>query len=480
MKILYENCFLPLSGAKCFAVEDETFAPPLPPFDRVCDLKGAAVLPAFLDAHSHILAYALSLLQADGAACRTAEDYADAAEAFARAHGLESGALVTVKNADRFPPSEALDLIPRPLHLQARSGHAGMFNGAARRLLGLDGSGTLEETGYLAATRKVPLPELSAIVHAFERAQEDYLSHGFCIAQEGLLTKEMFPVYEALLRENALRMDVVAYPAPENYDEALRLFHREKSRLRVGGVKIFLDGSPQQKTAFLREPYTGGGCGAPTMTRAEVLQAAQFAAARGAQLLAHCNGDGAAELFLDALSALSASDRARIRPVVIHGQIIGDDQLRRAAKLGATVSFFPAHIRYWGDAHLKNLGKERAARISPARSALACDIPFTLHQDSPVCPPDPLEAAACAVNRVTAAGKRLRGQEIGVREALASLTENAARQYGFPDRGRIGPDMRADFLILNCDPLALPPEALETVKIEATYLAGRCAFRRTP
>ena len=70
MKILYENCFLPLSGATCFAVEDETFAPPLPPFDRVCDLKGAAVLPAFLDAHSHILAYALSLLQADGAACR--------------------------------------------------------------------------------------------------------------------------------------------------------------------------------------------------------------------------------------------------------------------------------------------------------------------------------------------------------------------------------------------------------------------------
>ena len=176
---------------------------------------------------------------------------------------------------------------------------------------------------------------------------------------------------------------------------------------------------------------------------------------------------------------MTDADRARIRPVLIHGQIIGDDQLSRAAALGVTVSFFPAHIRYWGETHLKNLGRERAARISPARSALTFGIPFTLHQDTPVCKPAPLEAAACAALRTTADGTRFRGQEISVRNALLALTQNAARQYGFADRGRICTGMRADFLVCDRDPLALPPQESESVSIEAAYLDGARVFTRT-
>ena len=481
VKTLYENCYLPLTGERRFAAEDGRFAPAAPPFGARIDLGGAVVLPAFLDAHSHILAYALSLLQADGSECAAAADYAAAADAFARAHGLDAEAFVTVKNVGVFPPSDAFDALPRPLHLQARSGHSGMFNERARRLLGLKRAGVLEETEYLAATEKVPMPAAGAIETAFLQAQADYFAGGAALAQEGFLTRGMFPVYEALRARDAMRMDVIAYVSPADYDEAIRRFPpHAKSRLRVGGMKIFFDGSPQQKTAFLREPYVGGGVGTPTMTEAEAVEACAFAAARGAQLLAHCNGDGAAERFLSALARLSAAERARIRPVLIHGQIVGDDQIERAAALGVTVSFFPAHIRYWGEVHRKNLGQARAERISPARSALRCGIPFTLHQDSPVCRPDLWEAAACAVNRTTAAGTRLRGQEISVREALLALTRNAARQYGFSDMGGTAPGMRANFLLADRDPLALPPEALETVRTDAVFLGGACAFRRTP
>ena len=481
MKILYENCTLPLSGGSRFAVENGKFAAPLPPFDEARDLGGAAVLPAFLDAHSHLLAYAVSLTQADGAACRTAADYAACAELFARTHGVGKDALVTVRNADVFPDPAALDRVPRPLHLQARSGHAGMFNGAARALLGLQKAGVLEETDYLAATKKVPMPAESRLFSAFAQAQADYIAHGFSLAQEGVFPRAMFPVYAALCAEDMLRLDVYAYPPPEDYDEAARAFPPDKKRrLTIGGMKIFLDGSPQQRTAFLREPYRGGGRGVQTMTEAEVYEACAFAAARGAQLLAHCNGDGAAEVFLNALARLPDGARRDIRPVLVHGQIIGDDQLRRAAELGVTVSFFPAHIRHWGETHIKNLGRARAERISPARTALGCGVRVTLHQDTPVCAPDPFEAAACAVLRRTAGGKVFGGESIPVKEALTALTEGAAAQYGPDGRGRIAAGAKADFLLLDGDPIALPPERLETVKIKAVYLNGSCAFRRTP
>ena len=474
MKTLYTNCFLPLSGARSFAVENGRFAPAEPPFEERRDLHGAFVLPAFLDAHSHLLAYALTLLQADGAACRTAEEYAACADAFARSRALPDDALVTIKHADVFPDAAALDAFPRPLHLQARSGHAGMFNLAARRMARGARAGVMEEGEYLAAARRLPLPQ--GIGPAFEAAQRDYLSHGYCLAQEGALTREMFPLYADLLP--ALRMDTIAYAPPQDYDEAVLRFPAGCGRLRIGGVKIFLDGSPQQRTAFLRAPYTGGGRGMSEMTAQEIDEACAFCAARGAQLLAHCNGDGAAEQFLGAVERLPPPARRRIRPVLIHGQIVGVDQLCRAAHLGVTISFFPAHIRYWGETHLRNLGAARAMRISPARTAIARGVLVTLHQDTPVCRPDPLEAAACAVTRRTAGGALFAGEEISPREALLCLTENVARQYGKSDMGGTQCGMRAHFALFARDPAA-SPAGLEQ-DVEALYLDGAPVFSRTP
>ena len=58
---------------------------------------------------------------------------------------------------------------------------------------------------------------------------------------------------------------------------------------------------------------------------------------------------------------------------------------------GILPSFFVAHTYYWGDTHVENFGMERAARISPAKSALEAGPPFTLHMDTPVLPPDMVE-----------------------------------------------------------------------------------------
>ena len=493
MKTLYKNCTLPLAGGQGgqeFCVGDGKFVLAQPPYDEVIDLGGAAVLPAFCDAHSHLLAYAVSLTQADGASAVTAQDFIACAERFARENGMGELDLVTIRNAESLPDAAPLETCLRPLHIQMRSGHAGLFNKAARRFLGLGENAVLEEQEYLAATRRVPLPAGEALKAAFASAQARYSSYGVTTAQEGILTREMFPLYEQLLP--ALSLDIVAYSSPADYDDARARF-RPKEReagargdndgandllgaFRVGGVKIFLDGSPQQKTALLRAPYEGGGMGMQTMSAAEVLDACRFSAGRGAQLLAHCNGDGGAELFLDALERLSPAARANCRPVLIHGQILGDDQLERIKRLGVIPSFFVAHVREFGDTHLKNLGEARGMRISPTRSALVRDIPFTLHQDAPVCEPDPLEAVACAVLRTTKAGKRLAGQEISVSDALRAVTEHAAAQYGFFDRGRIAAGLRADFVILNRDPLACNAEDLPGLRVVETYLKGRRVY----
>ena len=472
MKTLFEHCRLPLSGGDRFCTDGALFVPPEPPFDARRDLGGACVLPAFPDAHSHLLAYALSLLQADGECCRTGEEFVAAAEAFAARRRLADDALVTVKNAHTLPEGGAFETHPRPVHVQMRSGHAGAFNAAARKRLGLAGGGVLEESAYLAATGRVPLPPFSDVLSAFSDAQEDYLAHGMTTAQEGFLSREMFPLYEMLLRENALRTDVIAYASPADYSQARARFSGA-FRFRVGGMKIFLDGSPQQKTAYLREPYVGGGFGMLEMNEDAVLLACRAAADERTQLLAHGNGDGAAEVFLNALSRLSEQERRIIRPVLIHAQILGEDQLGRMKRLGVIPSFFPAHVLYWGDVHCKNLGRARAEHISPARSAAAHGLAFTLHQDTPVCPPDPLEAARCAVLRVTSSGKHFPAEAIDARQALRALTENAAAQYGFRDRGRIAPQLRADFVVLDGDPV----RDIGTARVRETWMRGKCVFR---
>ena len=103
------------------------------------------------------------------------------------------------------------------------------------------------------------------------------------------------------------------------------------------------------------------------------------------QLLAHCNGDRAAQQFIDVVAKAQAEgyDIRSLRPVMIHAQLVGKDQLPKLRELGIIPSFFVAHVYHWGDVHIKNFGFERACGISPAAAALKEGILFTFHQDSP-------------------------------------------------------------------------------------------------
>lgn len=477
------------------------------PGARRVDLEGRALLPAFLDPHSHLLACAYARLQVPLGECAGWGEIADRLSRHVQERGVQPGewvkgtgydqnALAEGAAPDRFCLDRACP--NNPVVIQHASGHAGVFNTLALERLGVlngdcglerDGQGELtgrgEENPFLDLLGRIPMDGLEDVLRAFQGAQEEYASHGIATAQEGLLQPVMAPVYQEILRRGLLYLDVNAYVPPADYDRLRGQFAQGVSAspgtFRAAGMKIFLDGSPQGGTAWVREPYAGGGCGTSTMTDGQVLSAFRQALDRDAQLLAHCNGDRAAEQYLTLLAqAEREAGKELCRPVMIHAQLLGLDQLERVKALGVIPSFFVAHVYHWGEIHVKNFGLDRAGRISPAGSALAWGIPFTFHQDSPVIPPDMLETIWCACVRRTKTGRVLGAEErIPVEAALRAVTQTAALQYGLErELGTLRPGKRADFVLLSGDPLRTPPEELKKLQVERTIQRGRTIWSR--
>ena len=477
------------------------------PGARRVDLEGRALLPAFLDPHSHLLACAYARLQVPLGECAGWGEITDRLAKHVQERGIQPGewvkgtgydqnALAEGAAPDRFCLDRACP--HNPVIIQHASGHAGVFNTLALERLGAldgdcglerDGQGALtgrgEENPFLDLLGRIPMDGLEDVLRAFQGAQEEYASHGITTAQEGLLQPVMAPVYQEILRRGLLYLDVNAYVPPADYDRLRGQFAQGVSAspgtFQVAGMKIFLDGSPQGGTAWVREPYAGGGCGTSTMTDGQVLSAFRQALDRDAQLLAHCNGDRAAEQYLTLLAqAEREAGKKLCRPVMIHAQLLGLDQLERVKALGVIPSFFAAHVYHWGEIHVKNFGLDRASRISPAGSALAWGIPFTFHQDSPVIPPDMLETIWCACVRKTKTGRVLGAEErIPVEAALRAVTQTAALQYGLErELGTLRPGKRADFVLLSGDPLRTPPEELKKLQVERTIQRGRTIWSR--
>ena len=155
----------------------------------------------------------------------------------------------------------------------------------------------------------------------------------------------------------------------------------------------------------------------------------------GTPILAHANGD--ADLFVNALNRnMDTSSVPDHRTVMIHPQTVWEDQLDIMAEMKAILSFFSAHTFYCGDWHRDSVfGVERASHISPTQSSLDKGIVFTVHNDSPVAPPDMSRLLWATTNRLTRSGQVLgQDQRITTLDAIRAVTINAAYQYFEEDR----------------------------------------------
>lgn len=475
-------------------------------------LNGKTMLPAFLDPHSHFTGAANSFLQLSLEDTTRFEEIEEKLRTFIAENRILPGNWVIAAGYDQnllpggaHPHRTLLDRCApeNPVVLQHKSGHMGVFNTRALEALGVtaqtaapsggligkqDGqlSGYMEENAFVSYLQKIPMPDLPALLDAYGKAQELYASHGIVTVQEGMMVESLIPLYRRLLEDGLLKLDVVGFPGQEAEAAFAAAFpHSVKQydkHFKIDGIKIFLDGSPQGRTAWLRTPYAGAAdyCGYGTMRDEAVYEAISYAYAHRLQILAHCNGDAAAAQYLRCLDKAAAAgmDLSALRPVMIHAQLLGTDQLEAVKRRNVIPSFFVGHVYHWGDTHIQNFGMARASAISPAASALQAGILFTFHQDTPVTEPNMLETVWCAVNRITKNGVVLGKQEsISVLDALKAVTRNAAYQY-FEEgqKGSIRPGKTADFAILDANPLAVDPMEIRNIKVTAAIKAGNLVY----
>lgn len=492
---------------------------------RLIDLKQGALLPGFIDAHGHLafLAERLGNVELSPPPAGTVTNFTAMKNVLLghiRQKQLKAGDWIIGAGYDdamleegRHPNRFDLDLISNehPIVLRHISGHLLACNSRALELSGIDehtpdppggviqrvaGSqkpnGVLEEHAMMAVLERLPQPSLEQQLAQLQGAQHLYASHGITTAQDGWTTKEGFALLRAAAKRGLLMMDVIAYPNWLDIDKLVTdtvPMGEYRNRLKIGGVKLALDGSPQGKTAFLSEPYhipppgkPEGYRGYPTMTTEEVTRWVTDYYGRGWQVLAHANGDAAAEQLIQAVEKASAlypdTDR---RTVMIHAQTVRDRQLDRMKRLGIIPSFFSTHTFYWGDWHRDSvLGPARASHISPAQSALKRDIRFTLHNDAPVVPPDVMRLIWSAVNRVSRSGDTMgAAQRISAGDAVKAVTLSAAYQhFEEANKGSIEPGKLADLVILSANPLAARPMALKDIRVLQTFVRGRTIYER--
>jgi predicted amidohydrolase YtcJ len=256
---------------------------------------------------------------------------------------------------------------------------------------------------------------------------------------------------------------------------------------KIQGIKISIDGSPQGKTAYLRQPYKVPPPGTPADYRAyptmsqERLNAWLDAAYRSrVQVIVHCNGDAASAMMIEAVRQAQAKyGRPDIRPVMIHAQTATHEQIDMMKELGIIPSFFTAHTFYWGDWHRdETLGSERAARISSLNYAARQGMRYTNHTDSPVVPPNMMHLLWSAVNRITRSGQVLGPDERATPyAALKAITDHAAYQT-FEDRakGTLEPGKLADLVILDRNPLKVEPTEIRMIKVTEAIKDGETVF----
>ena len=257
------------------------------------------------------------------------------------------------------------------------------------------------------------------------------------------------------------------------------LLARNTDKLRYGLVKMMLDGSIQGFSARLRWPGYFNGAPNGIWVTAPAQYEADFEAYHraGLQIHTHTNADEASDVAINAIErVLTRAPRPNHRHTLQHGQMLDAAMFRRMAVLGLGANLFANHLWYWGDQHFDmTLGPDRANRLDACASALAAGVPLAIHSDAPVTPLGPLFTAWCAVNRVTPQGRVLgEAERIGVADALHAITLGAAWTLKLDhELGSIECGKRADFCVLEDDPLSVDPMALKDVGVWGTVLSGR-------
>ncbi len=497
------------------------------PGTRMVNLEGRALLPGFVDPHGHVVMVGLQAVGAnmlaapDGeandiaAVIRILREWVGRNEAAVRRYNLIFGFGYddSQLREGRHPTRDDLDQVSTevPVLIIHTSSHLAAANSKALEVAGITAAtpdpvggvfrrragsrepdGVMEENALIAAAGPLlgRLDE-AAWLSMIRAGSEFYASFGYTTCQEG---RAMGPAIAQLTRaaeRGLLPVDIVAYPdilgAADQLGGALH-GSAYRNRLRIGGAKISLDGSPQGKTAWLTRPYHVPPAGAAADYRGlqtsptdATIEAFSRCYERNWQILAHAGGDAAIDLMIaaarEATRRHGPGDR---RPVLIHGHTLREDQVDPLRELGIFPSLFPMHTFYWGDFHRESvLGPERAENISPTGWLMSRGMMFTSHHDAPVARPDSMRVLSATVARRSRTGDIIGPRHrVPVATALKAMTIWAAHQHFEEDtKGTLEVGKLADFVVLSADPLTADPERLAELRVLETIKEGTSVYR---
>ncbi|MFY7834878.1 MAG: amidohydrolase family protein [Novosphingobium sp.] len=472
------------------------------------DGKGRVMLPGMIDAHAHVMGMGFAALSLDLSETTSFAQALNLIGKFAAEHPDRPWIVGRGWNQEkwglgRFPTAAELDAVTgdRPVWLERVDGHAGWANSAALKAAGVtaatkapaggsiergpDGAplGVLVDAAMELIAAKVPPPRAEDRDVAFATAQQMLFKRGVTAVADMGTSIEDWQTYRRAGDANRLYVRVMAYaagndqmtliggpgPSPWLYQD----------RLRLNGVKLYLDGALGSRGAWLKAPYADAPAtrGLPQLNQTQLGNLMSRAAMDGFQIAVHAIGDEANATVIGAINDLSETYKGDRRWRVEHAQIVDPKDFAKFARSGAVASMQPVHQtsdRLMAEARL---GPDRLAGAYAWKSLKSAGVRLAFGSDAPVELADPWAGLAAAISREGPDGQPAGGwqpqERLAPAEALSAYTADAA-WAGFAESkfGRLAPGLRADFVLVDVDPLTASAAQVRATKVSETWIGG--------
>jgi predicted amidohydrolase YtcJ len=463
------------------------------------DLKRTTALPGFIDTHTHLIQYGLSLSKLDLRHVRSIEELKSLVSSKARQASpwiLGLGWDQEKFSEKRYPQRHDLDEASpsKPVMLWRVCTHICVVNSKALQIAHVDSrtpdpdggvidrddtgepTGILRENAVELIERNIPEPTLEeyekAIHEACERAAVAGLTSVHCVLDSQLELRALL----SLRKKGQL---------PIRFYVLIRASHLKTCRqlglstgfgdewLRLGAVKIFTDGSLGARTAAMETPYADdpSNRGVTIYTQEQLDRIIEEAQDSGFQVAVHAIGDRAVRMLLESAERAKSRLHSReLRPRIEHASVLNPDLIRRLKELELIVTVQPHFVvsDFWTE---ERLGPERARLAYPFASLLKAGLIVVGSSDCPVEPLAPLLGIEAAVNR--------RGPEaLRAEDAIALYTRNAAYASFEEDlKGSITPGKYADLVVLESDPRKVAPSDISETAVLMTMVGGETIHR---
>ncbi|MBX7539991.1 amidohydrolase [Qipengyuania sphaerica] len=477
------------------------------------DGRDRVMIPGIIDAHGHVMGVGFGALTLDLSDTNSLEEALQKIRTFAAENEARPWILGRGWNQEkwglgRFPTAAELDsaVSDRPVYLARVDGHAGWANSLAMQAAGItastkspsggrieklaDGktpSGVFVDAAEELMNAAIPAPRPNERDLALAEAQKVLHRYGITAIADMGTTIEDWQAFRRAGDNGSLTLRIMSYgagieqtiliggsnPSPWLYDD----------KLRLNGVKIYLDGALGSRGAWLKAPYAddAGNRGLPLMAPAQFRNTLVRAAQGGFQPAVHAIGDAANAEALNAITEIAESFPQDLRWRVEHAQIVDPADLPKFAQNGIIASMQPVHQTSDMFMAEARMGPDRLGGAYAWSSILGLGGRLAFGSDAPVESPDPFAGLAVAITRSNAAGEPFGGwrasERVNREQALAGFTSEAA-YAGFAEGrfGRLLPGERADFVLVDTDPLMATPEEIRATHVFETWVGGRKVY----